>query len=67
MQLFRTDPTLYCDVYVYLDSIGDLESNSAFCRIGSLVKIRKNVDCRGHHNPVVNVDNDNNCIWDHTV
>ena len=59
------NPALYCDVCMYLDSIGGLESNSASRKIRSRAKkAGKTVECMGHRSLPANVAN---YIWDHTV
>ena len=56
---------LYCDVCIYLDSIGGLESNAASTKIRSRAKKASiTVECMGHRSLPDNADN---YIWDHTV
>ena len=64
-----TEPALFCDVCLYLDSIGGLGSDSASKRIRSIAKKEgKTVVCAGHRSftPVIN----NSAVdqrWEYTV
>ena len=62
-----TEPELFCDACLYLDSIGGLGNDSASTRIRSIAKQKDKTICCTGHRDVANNNAPSGQCWDHTV